>query len=1066
MGLLLWLFNTTAAYVLAPADSFELLEGIELDANIVVFLILIVTNASRFGPLLMERDEVPIKESGILFGCLAVQVMTLISVSLMILFPTPVLIEPVTGNRVHLARWAEWISLSFMMTFLTEAIDIPLQDAEEQAAQEKSEGSEHWVGSSAMRTSWWHAAAISVSTAAGPMYAFAYDVNSWLMIYTVSMVLFSSIYVRLFLRWRRLLKAKKGSTVDSVEAYDRCRLSFRLMLCCCLSWTGLGLGLTWGWSLHFLYPPDSAWRKEGVFMVIESFFEGSSKVWYLMVLLHINEAVFDEPMRAVRRLEALRTMMSAVWDNSSDVMVLCLPHSTKTGHVKAIISPAFSDLEETAYRESSSDSKNKSTSGRFAFLLEVEVNPKQDATTTPVHRAFALDLGKPITRFDVRKIQISLQDQVSNLRGKSSSIRSKNLDCMARLIAQATLTSSLDNQGSLLMHDMFGRGPDGREQKVRFEGKVTKLETQAVLVVLRDISERFQRFEAEKRLIQEITERRKDAEANRFTRHEVKNGLLAAIAMVESLRDEIFVRPDFGQQQQFSVNADHAASSSDEHNEKLELTSNCTELYLTLNEILETILDEAMSRDVVHERYQLQRQRIHVSQILSQMRQRSAAVVQRFPIVLAPDPFPELIIDPQLFRYIHRNAISNACRYGKKGGVVTTKVSFHGDWLQLEVINLPGDKHEKLVELGEMGASRVFLPGTRLHRGLNADVGEEAFSHATITSAGDGAWIMKKCAKSLGGECSIRFETHQTVFQLRCPVVAEGNSHQRINSTSQTFHLPKGTFGIVIDDSGVQRKLMDRFLDLIGIEKAKRVILGKDAGEIFGFGTFLEKIIQDHPACMFLVLVDENLDLVDGVRHQTVSGSQLILQVRRNLAPSDEARMLALVRSANDSAEDVALYKSRAHGFISKAPLKKDGVMQMIEPLWKERFPAQPAVIAKEIDYSNSQSGDEFVYTPTAEDLMKTIEAIDALCLVMRSTEAIDALCLSNRNYSKEGTLSDLWPAVREELHKLKGDLKSLSTSSRMDFILTSFDSLKAKSSPEEVNERWKTIRSQILAII
>lgn len=78
---------------------------------------------------------------------------------------------------------------------------------------------------------------------------------------------------------------------------------------------------------------------------------------------------------------------------------------------------------------------------------------------------------------------------------------------------------------------MYGAAEDADgERSIQCdETKITKLETIAVVIVLRDISERFQRFKAEKQLVIEVTERKKDAEANRFTRHEVKNGLLAAI---------------------------------------------------------------------------------------------------------------------------------------------------------------------------------------------------------------------------------------------------------------------------------------------------------------------------------------------------------------------------------------------------------------------------------------------------------------------------------------------------------------------------------------------------------
>ena len=59
------------------------------------------------------------------------------------------------------------------------------------------------------------------------------------------------------------------------------------------------------------------------------------------------------------------------------------------------------------------------------------------------------------------------------------------------------------------------------------------------MIVVRDISERFRRFEAEKKVISETTARLKDAAANRFTRHEVKNGLLAAIGLCDSLNEGV-----------------------------------------------------------------------------------------------------------------------------------------------------------------------------------------------------------------------------------------------------------------------------------------------------------------------------------------------------------------------------------------------------------------------------------------------------------------------------------------------------------------------------------------------
>jgi hypothetical protein len=68
------------------------------------------------------------------------------------------------------------------------------------------------------------------------------------------------------------------------------------------------------------------------------------------------------------------------------------------------------------------------------------------------------------------------------------------------------------------------------------EATVTRVEDNALMIVIRDISERQKRFEAEKQVVSESTARQKDAAANRFTRHEIKNGILSAIGLCDSLR--------------------------------------------------------------------------------------------------------------------------------------------------------------------------------------------------------------------------------------------------------------------------------------------------------------------------------------------------------------------------------------------------------------------------------------------------------------------------------------------------------------------------------------------------
>lgn len=211
------------------------------------------------------------------------------------------------------------------------------------------------------------------------------------------------------------------------------------------------------------------------------------------------------------------------------------------------------------------------------------------------------------------------------------------------------------------------------------------------------------------------------------------------------------------------------------------------------------------------------------------------------------------------------------------------------------------------------------------------------------------------------------------------------------------------------------------------------------------FKEVLEEIIREHPNDKFLVIVDENLDILDGGTHQkTVSGSLCIKLLRDQMDPADESRLLALVRSANDSAEDVALYKSRAHGFLPKAPIQKDRVLELIQPCWTERFPSDSLACGPSVE----EEDDHESFHVSSADLMKSAEMVDAL--------------LSG----DEASLEARWPAIREKIHRLKGDLKTMKSNARITTILEALEKLRGQTLPDELIERWKLIRSLIVSIL
>ncbi|KAL3918353.1 MAG: hypothetical protein SGARI_007492 [Bacillariaceae sp.] len=135
---------------------------------------------------------------------------------------------------------------------------------------------------------------------------------------------------------------------------------------------------------------------------------------------------------------------------------------------------------------------------------------------------------------------------------------------------------------------------------------------------------------------------------------------------------------------------------------------------------------------------------------------------------------------------------------------------------------------------------------------------------------------------------------------------------------------------------------MKRILASTGVSSDKTYILGETPSEVTGLQDLLLRLLSEHPESNILVLVDENLDYGIGstVKDEdiTLSGSLVMQEILHDMSRDQESRILALVRSANDSTSDVATYIERTHGFFPKAPMQKDRVREIIAPLWAGKF--------------------------------------------------------------------------------------------------------------------------------
>jgi hypothetical protein len=359
-------------------------------------------------------------------------------------------------------------------------------------------------------------------------------------------------------------------------------------------------------------------------------------------------------------------------------------------------------------------------------------------------------------------------------------------------------------------------------------------------------------------------------------------------------------------------------------------SSRITDLDLLLHEVLETVLHEAMARDVIHEVYEPRSERLDVLGVLSSSVSTKSGKSDRFPIRCEGE-MPFVQMDSQLLKYIHRNAISNATKYGKVGGNVDTVLAFDAKQklLSMKVINEPGENQEEIRKLSPAEYNRVvFSQGTTLHG-----------YRQNVISSGDGAWIMQKCAKTMGGTCSIAFAEDVTVFSFSAPVEPLLVASDVLDA--KKFEVPSSTIGIAVDDSKIQRKLMSRILTYTGIKCENSRILGETPADVMGLQGLVLGLLDDNPDSKLLILIDENLDYCNNSSSDediTLSGSIVMQEILQAMTPDQEQRVLALVRSANDSTTDVQTYIERTHGFFPKAPMQKERVREIICPLWAGKF--------------------------------------------------------------------------------------------------------------------------------
>jgi len=549
----------------------------------------------------------------------------------------------------------------------------------------------------------------------------------------------------------------------------------------------------------------------------------------------------------------------------------------------------------------------------------------------------------------------------------------------------------------------------GDWDKIIVTGKMNGIDVESILSkmgektlsVTRDITDRLKRHEAEKALAVQTTARTKDAEANSFIRHEVKNGLFSAIGQVDSIKD-------------MYINAikDNDVYSSEFHSN---VVNRFSEISYDLDGTLQTVLSEAMAKDIMNKQYIARTEKINLGDIINRMKS------DRYKWFLNPKEIPNILSDGQLLFYILRNALSNANKYGKQWADIKITISIINTKLIINIENEPGSYHDKLVNLDNHNI--IFEKGVKLHK-------KSILKSKSCLSAGDGAWIMQTCAKLCGGICNIKFNPDSTIFTYEAPIELCIDSEDIVN-----FTFPDNTFIYIIDDSIIQRRLMNAQVKNLKLPSENIKTYGKGKHEIVGLENILYENIVKFEEYYHIILCDENLDYTVDSTLYYESGSDICKKLNNKLDEKlNNKNYITFIRSANNSKSDIEKYLTLCDGFIPKAMLTVNDLKEIIAKQWIKHF---GIVQSSAINYTYDGDFKELI------DLF--LEDIDSFMVL--------------------GYQSQDWNSFWSDLHKLKGTLGVLKTTTNTSTAITIIESLRDNYFDKDFHNTWDGLCEELKII-
>jgi hypothetical protein len=201
------------ALVFATGERAELLPSERLAAGLSGMIL-----STAFVIRILEQMVRPAPSTGVGTVMIVVHLISCATNLMLTVGPMPMLIDPFTNCRVHLVRWCEWTVLAFTMSFVVEAIDS--YDIKRPIAFGLTMGG---------------------STVCGLILPYTTGPISWIIVMTISFVLYFDLFRRVYIKIKNKVAMPagwpKGGTPQEREAYRRWISARRLVVSCAVMWT-------------------------------------------------------------------------------------------------------------------------------------------------------------------------------------------------------------------------------------------------------------------------------------------------------------------------------------------------------------------------------------------------------------------------------------------------------------------------------------------------------------------------------------------------------------------------------------------------------------------------------------------------------------------------------------------------------------------------------------------------------------------------------------------------------------------------------------------------------------